>query len=341
MIQEAIARLVAGESLSQDEAATAMTEIMDGTPTPAQFGAFVTALRLKGETVDEIAGCASIMRARARQVTPAVPVIDTCGTGGVGAGHFNVSTAAAFVVAGAGQAVAKHGNRGVTRECGSADVLDALGTPIELTPAAVAQCLEEAGFGFMFAPAYHPAMKFATPLRREIGIRTVFNILGPLTNPAGARAQVLGVGDASIAERMATALGRLGIEHALVVHGDDGLDELSISGPSTIHELSGSSVETYRIEPEELGLQRAPLAAIRGGNPQENAAVLRQVLMGDSGPKRDIVLLNSAAALVAADRAADLREGIALAATSVDSGAANAALDNYIAVSQRVEGGTG
>ena len=197
MIQEAIARLVAGESLSQDEAAAAMTEIMDGTPTPAQFGAFVTALRLKGETVDEIAGCASIMRARAVQVTPSVPVIDTCGTGGVGAGHFNVSTAAAFVVAGAGQAVAKHGNRGVTRECGSADVLDALGTPIELSPAAVAQCLEEAGFGFMFAPAYHPAMKFATPLRREIGIRTVFNILGPLTNPAGARAQVLGVGDAA------------------------------------------------------------------------------------------------------------------------------------------------
>ena len=222
MIQEAIARLVAGESLSQDEAAAAMTEIMDGTPTPAQFGAFVTALRLKGETVDEIAGCASIMRARARQVTPAVPVIDTCGTGGVGAGHFNVSTAAAFVVAGAGQAVAKHGNRGVTRACGSADVLDALGTPIELSPPAVVQCLEEAGFGFMFAPAYHPAMKFATPLRREIGIRTVFNILGPLTNPAGARAQVLGVGDASIAERMAAALGLLGIEHALVVHGDDG-----------------------------------------------------------------------------------------------------------------------
>ncbi|MAG35551.1 MAG: anthranilate phosphoribosyltransferase [Dehalococcoidia bacterium] len=336
MIQEAISRLVAGESLSQDEAAEAMTEIMDGTPTPAQFGAFVTALRLKGETVDEIAGCASIMRARAVQVTPPGPVVDTCGTGGVGAGHFNVSTVAAFVVAGTGQAVAKHGNRGVTRECGSADVLDALGTPIELTPTAVAQCLEEAGFGFMFAPAYHPAMKFAAPLRREIGIRTVFNILGPLTNPAGARAQVLGVGDAGIAERMAEALGRLGIKHALVVHGDDGLDELSISAPSTIHELSGSSVETYRLDPEDVGLQRAPLAAVKGGSPKENAAVMRKVLAGDTGPKRDIVLLNSAAALVAADRAADLREGITLAATAIDSGAASTALDKYVAVSQRL-----
>ena len=338
MIQEATVKIVDGDSLTQEAAAAVMTEIMDGTPTPAQFGAFVTALRLKGETVDEIAGCAQVMRARAVQVTPPGPVVDTCGTGGVGSNPFNVSTAAAFVVAGAGQAVAKHGNRGMTRQSGSADVLEALGAQVELGPDAVRECLAQTGFGFMFAPLYHPAMKFAGPLRREIGIRTIFNILGPLTNPAGATAQVLGVADAAVAERMAQALGSLGSKHALVVHGYDGLDELSISGPSVVHELTGGSVRTYQVDPAELGLTPAPIDAVRGGTPAENAAALRQVLAGESGPKREIVLLNAAAALVAADRAGDLREGISQAAQSIDRGAAQTALKQFTTLSQRLGG---
>jgi len=333
MIRESIAKLVDGNSLSEEEAAAVMDEIMSGEATPAQFGAFVTALRLKGETVDEIAGMARVMRQKALRVSVAGPLLDTCGTGGDHQGTFNVSTAAAFVCAGAGLRVAKHGNRAMTSRCGSADVLEALGARIELTPQQVAECLERTGIGFMFAPAFHPAMKFAAGPRREIGVRTVFNILGPLTNPAGATAQVLGVAEPTLAEKMAQVLGRLGCEHALVVHGEDGFDEVSVSAPTQVWELAGGVLRRYRVEPSELGLAPAAAQDVRGGSPEENAAALRRVLSGERGALRDFTLLNAAAGLVAGDRAASLSEGMALAAEAIDSSAAREALERFVSVS--------
>ncbi|HEU4759295.1 MAG TPA: anthranilate phosphoribosyltransferase, partial [Dehalococcoidia bacterium] len=261
-------------------------------------------------------------------------VVDTCGTGGDAQGTFNVSTAAAFVAAAAGVRVAKHGNRAMSSECGSADVLEALGAKIDLSPEQVSQCIRECGIGFMFAQVFHPSMKHAAGPRREIGIRTVFNVLGPLTNPAGASAQLLGVARPELAPKMAAALQRLGVRRALVVHGEDGLDELSLSGPSTVHELREGRVRRYVVAPEEVGLKRAPLEALRGGSPEENASRLRRVLAGERGPLRDFVVLNAAAALLAAEAAPDLREGARLAEEAIDSGKARALLERFVAVTR-------
>ena len=330
MIREAIAKLVTGESLSEREAAQAMEEIMAGEATPAQFAAFVTALRLKGETVDEITGLASVMRARATRVHTSEPVVDTCGTGGDRAGTFNISTAAALVAAGAGARVAKHGNRAMTSHCGSADVLEALGVDLNLGPTRAAECLDSVGIVFLFAPLYHPAMRHAAAPRQEIGIRTVFNVLGPLTNPAGARAQVLGVAEPDLVEKVALALQRLGCKHALVVHGNDGLDEISLHAPTTVCEVRGERVTTYQIAPEEFGMERVPPSALAGGTADENAALVREVLAGREGPRRQVVLLNAAAALVAADLASDLMEGLHLAADAIDSGRALGKLSDLV-----------
>ncbi|MBI2939543.1 MAG: anthranilate phosphoribosyltransferase [Chloroflexi bacterium] len=336
MIREAIGKIVAGGDLTRDEASAVMGEIMSGEATPAQIGALVAALRLKGETVDEIAGFATVMRAKATPVRVSDPVLDTCGTGGDGRHTVNVSTGAAFVAAGAGARVAKHGNRAMSSQCGSADVLEALGVTINLDADRVARCIDEAGIGFMFAPLFHPAMKYAAGPRREIGIRTVFNLLGPLTNPAGAAAQVLGVGDTTLVPKLAAVLQQLGCRHALVVHGDDGTDELSISGPTRVCEVRGGDLRAFVVEPGDVGLSSAPLGAIRGRTAAENAATLRAVFQGEHGPVRDVVLLNAAAALVAADRAADLQEGIVLAARAIDDGAALDRLDRLVALSQQL-----
>jgi anthranilate phosphoribosyltransferase len=332
-IREAIDAIVThGRALSEHEAADVMREIMSGQATPAQVGAFLVALRVKGETVDEITGMARVMREHALAVPSAdLPgLVDTCGTGGDASGTFNVSTAAAFVVAAAGARVAKHGNRAMTSACGSADVLEALGAKIDLPPEQVARCIREVGIGFMFAQVFHPAMKNVAGPRREIGVRTVFNVLGPLTNPAGAAHQLLGVARPELAPLLAEALGRLGTRHALVVHGHGGLDELSLSGPSTVHELRGGVVREYTVSPKEVGLSQAPNDAIRGGSPEQNAAALRAVLDGRSGPLRDITMLNSAAALVAGDLAGDLKGGVRLAGRAVDSGAARDKLDAFV-----------
>jgi len=306
VIREAIARVVAAEDLSREEAATVMEEIMTGEATPAQFGALMVGLRLKGETVAEIAGFASTMRRLATPVTSSRPVVDTCGTGGDGHHTFNISTTAALVAAGAGATVAKHGNRSMTSQCGSADVLEALGVHLAMSPAQVEVCLDEAGIGFMFATLYHPAMKFAAGPRREIGVRTIFNVLGPLTNPAQAHAQVIGVATASLVPTMADVLALLGTHHALVVHGSDGMDEISICAPSAVAEVSNGNVKTRDISPEQFGFDRGSLADIRGGDAAHNAEITRQILDGELGPRRDVVLLNAAAALVAADLVPDL-----------------------------------
>jgi anthranilate phosphoribosyltransferase len=336
MIKEAIAALVSGRSLAADEAAQVMEEIMQGEATPAQFGAFVTALRLKGETVDEIVGLARTMRARAIPVITDGPVVDTCGTGGDGSLTFNISTTAAFVAAGAGLKVAKHGNRAMSSQCGSADVLEALGVKIDLNAEQVQRCLQEVGIGFMFAPAFHPAMKYAAVPRREIGIRTVFNILGPLTNPAGAKAQVLGVADESLVEKMALALQRLGCHHALVVHGEDGLDEITISGKTHVCELKGRHIVDYTISPEDLGLTSANSESLKGGSAKENAEMLCNILGGAAGPQRDAVLMNTAAVLLAGDKVETLRRGVELAQKTIDSGHALNKLEQLIKISQNL-----
>ncbi|MBI3973265.1 MAG: anthranilate phosphoribosyltransferase [Chloroflexi bacterium] len=343
MIVDAIARLIEGESLTLEQAAAVMEEIMEERATPSQFGAFVTALRLKGETVDEIAGMAQVMRRKALRVPTELPVVDTCGTGGDGSSSFNVSTAAAFVVAAAGRPVAKHGNRGMSSKCGSADVLEALGANIMLGPDGVARCIEQTGIGFMFAPAYHPAMKFAAPLRREIGIRTVFNVLGPLTNPAGARTQVLGVASAPIQGRMAGALARLGAERALVVHGLEGLDEVSIAGSTLVYDVAPGGVREYNVHPEQFGLSPATAQAVQGGDATHNAAIIRSVLSGapngeTTAARRDFVVLNAAAALVACGAAADMAAGVPLAADIIRSGTALAKLDEFVRASQALAG---
>ncbi|MBI2760852.1 MAG: anthranilate phosphoribosyltransferase [Chloroflexi bacterium] len=335
MIREAIDALVnQGRDLSEQEAAGAMSEIMEGEATPAQIGSFITALRVKGETVDEITGMARVMRSKALHVEVDGALIDTCGTGGDASGSFNVSTASAFVAAGAGLKVAKHGNRAMSSGCGSADVLEALGATIDLTPRQVAVCIREAGIGFMFAQSFHPAMRHAAGPRREIGIRTVFNILGPLTNPAGAGAQVLGVASPALAEKLALVLGRLGVRRAMVVHGEDGLDEISISAPTSVFDLCGGTVTRSRIAPEDVGLTSAPRAAIRGGTPQDNAEAMRRVFKGEDGPLRDFVLLNAAAALVVGGVADDLTSAVRRAGEVIDSGAAMTALERFVAVTR-------
>jgi anthranilate phosphoribosyltransferase len=334
MIKEAIDIVVKGKSLTMEQASQVMNEIMDGQATPAQFGAFVVALRLKGETVHEIAGMAQVMREKSVPVKVKGPLVDTCGTGGDGTKTFNISTTAAFVVAGAGVKVAKHGNRGMSSGCGSADVLDALGVKYDIDAAGVERCLEEIGIGFMFAPRFHPAMKFAVNPRKEIGVRTVFNILGPMTNPARAQSQLLGVFDDKLALTMAEVLGLLGCGHALVVHGEDGMDEITLGGKTTVCELKNGKVVRYYIEPDEFGFSRASINQLRGGTPQENADILRRVLGGEKGPYRDITLLNAAAALVAADLAKDLKKGVKLASDSIDSGIAMKKLEGLAKLTQ-------
>ena len=337
MIQDAIQMLVDGESLSADQASAVMNEIMTGEATPAQVGSFLTALRMKGETVDEIAGMARVMREKSLHVSVDGPVVDTCGTGGDGSGSFNISTTAAFVVAGAGVTVAKHGNRAMSGSTGSADVLESLGVKIALSPESVARCLNEVGFGFMFAQGYHPSMRFVAGPRREIGIRTVFNILGPLTNPAGADRQVIGIADPSMADRMARVLGQLGSRKALVVHGSDGMDEITITGPSTVWQLENGEVTEFEVSPGDLGLSISSADSIQATSAEHSARIVRSVLAGESGPARDVVLLNAAAALVAADRADSLAAGVDLAARSIDCGDAQAKLNAVVELSQSLE----
>ena len=336
-IKAAIAALVDGAHLTIDEAGAVMTEIMAGDATPAQIGAFLTALRIKGETVDEITGCARAMRRFALPVRPQrTDLIDTCGTGGDRSGTFNISTTVAFVVAGAGLGVAKHGNRSVSSQSGSADVLQALGLNLDLEPERVAASIDSVGFGFLFAPKLHPAMRYAIGPRGEMGIRTVFNLLGPLCNPAGARTQVIGVYSHAMIQPLAGVLKSLGSRAAYVVHGADGLDELSTTGVNQVAYFDEDSdmVIMGTLDGADFGLARPQLSDLKGGTAEENAALTRAVLDGERGPRRDVVLLNAAAALVAAGKAATLREGIAAAADIVDSGAARRTLDRAIEFSR-------
>ena len=331
-----LSRLLAGKSLSEEEAAACMDEIMEGAATPAQMAGFVVALRAKGETIDEITGLVRTMRRHGAKVHVSGEVLDTCGTGGDRTGTFNVSTAAAIVCAGAGVKVAKHGNRAASSRCGSADVLEALGVKIDLPPDGVETCIEEAGIGFCFAPVFHPAMRHAGAPRRELGIATIFNFLGPLTNPAGATRQALGVSDPRMVEKMVQTLGRLGSKRVLAFHGDQGLDELATSGPSEVYELDAGTVRQWTIDPAELGLPVAPLEAVAGGSAEENAATIRSVLSGETGPRRDIVVLNAAAGLIAAGRSEDMADGLVLAGDAIDSGEAMKRLDRLVATSVAV-----
>ncbi len=335
MIKEAIAKLVERQDLTEAEAEAAMTEIMRGEATPAQIGGFLTALRMKGETVAEVTGCARAMRRSATPVRPRCDgLVDTAGTGGDRSGTFNISTTAAFVVAGHGTPVAKHGNRSVSSRCGSADLLQALGVNLNLNAEQVAACIDEVGIGFLFAPVFHPAMKHAIGPRRELGMRTIFNLLGPLTNPAGARAQLIGVYDASLTEPLAHALAQMGTAAAYIVHGADGIDELSTTGVNRVTHLHKGQVRTFLLDPLDLGLPRARLSDLMGGTPEENAALTRRILSGEErGPKRDVVLLNAAAALSA--ESGDLAAGLEAARASIDSGRALAKLDALIAFSNR------
>ncbi len=337
VIEEAIAKVAARKSLSREEAAGAMEQIMAGEVTGAQFGALMMGLHLKGETVDEIAGFASVMRDRAVPVNAGESLLDTCGTGGDRSESFNISTTSAFVVAAAGARVAKHGNRGMSSQCGSADVLEALGVNVGLGAEGVERTIRETGIGFMFAPMFHPAMKHAVGPRREMKVRTVFNILGPLTNPAHARHQLLGVADGKVAAKMVEVLRELGSVHALVVHGEDGLDEITLNGPSRVYELKNEQIRSYEIAPEQFGLSRAPREALKGGDKATNAAITRAVLQGEPGPKRDVVLLNAAAALVAADLAGDISEGIQIAKLALDDGAGMAKLESLVQCSREAE----
>ncbi len=335
MIKDALFKVVSGIDLTTAEARGVMKEIMRGQATSAQIGAFLTALRMKGETAAEIAGCARAMRENAIEVKPKQKVlVDTCGTGGDNSGTFNISTTAAFVAAGAGLAIAKHGNRSVSSRCGSADLLQTLGANLELNPEQVARCIDEVGIGFLFAPMLHPAMKHALGPRQEIGLRTIFNILGPLSNPAGAKRQLLGVYNSDLTELMAEVLLALGAEHAFVVHGADGLDELSTTGQNRVSRLYNGRIETYALDPRELGLPRASLNDFAGGTAEDNAAITRALLQGEQGPKRDIVLLNAAAALVAGGKTEGLKEGMALAAEAIDSGKALGKMERFVEFSR-------
>jgi len=335
MIKEALSKIVSRNDLTMAEAREVMREIMKGEATQAQIGAFLTALRMKGETADEIAGCALAMRESAIAVKPkSNQLVDTCGTGGDGKGTFNISTTVAFVAAGAGLAVAKHGNRSVSSRCGSADLLQALGVNLELTQEQVAQCIDEVGIGFLFAPKLHPAMKYALGPRQEIGLRTIFNILGPLSNPAQAKRQLLGVYNSDLTELIAEVLRTLGAEHAFVVHGADGLDELSVTGQNKISRLYDGYIETYYLDPQDLGLPRARLSDLAGGSVEENAAITKALLAGEDGPKRDVILFNTAAVLIAGGKASSFSEGLGLAAEAIDNGSAQRKLHQLIEFSR-------
>ncbi|MDP7618706.1 MAG: anthranilate phosphoribosyltransferase [Dehalococcoidia bacterium] len=336
MIREAIGKLVDGGDLTQTEAIQVMNEIMEGEATPAQLAGFITALRVKGETVSEIAGLARVMRDKALRVEVPDPagLLDTCGTGGDASHTFNISTASALVAAGAGLRVAKHGNRAASSACGSADVLEALGVKIDVGPETVAKSIADAGIGFMFAPTYHPAMRHAAGPRRELGVRTVFNILGPLTNPARAGHQIVGVPRPELVETIANVLGELGTRHAIVVHGADGLDELSLSGPSIVAEYKNGAVITREVAPQELGLRHATVDQIQGGEIDRNRQIIENVLNGEPGPYRDMVVLNAAAALIAGDAATDFAGGIESARESLDSGNARERLETLVSVTQ-------
>jgi anthranilate phosphoribosyltransferase len=337
-VQQALARLLDGHDLSRDEARAVMNEIMEGEATPAQIGGFLVALRLKGETADEIAGCAEAMREHVLTVRPKRDdLVDTAGTGGDAARTINISTAAALVAAAAGAGVAKHGNRAVSSASGSADVLEALGFRLELPRAEIERSIDELGFGFLFAPTHHPAMRHAAPVRRELAARTVFNVLGPLTNPAGARAQVVGVYAPSLVRTIAEVLAQLGARRAFVVHGAAGIDELSPAGPNLVCEVVDGDVREREIDPLELGVPRCDPSELRGGSPGDNAEAIRAVFRGENGGKRSAILLNAAGAIAAAGHADDLREGLEVARTAVDSGAALARLDELIAFSQAAE----
>ncbi len=350
MIKEAIAKVVRGVDLTEMEMGVAMDEIMTGNATPAQIGSFVTALRIKGETVDEITGAARAMRSRATKVSlnnhlisidrdeinvEEETILDTCGTGGDGTNTFNVSTATAFVAAGGGVKVAKHGNRAVSSLCGSADVLENLGVKLEITRTDVERCIREVGIGFLYAPLFHGAMKYAVGPRQEIGLRTIFNLLGPLTNPAGASCQVLGVYDPDLTDKIAQVLKRLGTREAFVVCGEGTFDEISICGPTRVSHLKDGEVKTFNMTPEEYGFNRAAPEAITGGNAKKNARIIREVLDGEKGPKRDLVLLNAAAAFMASGLDKDFGGGIERARDSIDSGRAQEKLDNLIKFTQQ------
>lgn len=343
MITDALQRIAnQRESLTRAEARDVMTEVFSGSATDAQIAALLVALHMKGETVEEIVGFAEAIRAAAEPLplhenftlevsgTGRDALVDTCGTGGDASGTFNISTATAFVVAGAGVRVAKHGNRSLSSKCGSADVMEALGIKINLPTAVLASCLEEVGIVFLFAPAMHSAMKYVQPARRELRLRTIFNLLGPLTNPAKASAQVIGVYSLELVEKVAEALSMLGTHRAFVVHGLDGLDEITITGPTRIAEVREGTVRTYEVTPEEFGIQRAKLEDISGGDAASNAAIIREVLAGKKSPRRDVVLLNAAASLVAAGRAEHLSDALPLAAKSIDSGAATVKLNALV-----------
>ena len=339
MIKNVLPKLLRRENLSPAEAESAMTDIMGGTATPAQIGGYLIALRMKGETVDEITGSARAMRAHATKVEPdrsgGLPLFDTAGTGGDGAGTFNVSTAAAFVIAGTGRKVAKHGNRAASSACGSADVLSALGVNLELTPEGVARCINEIGIGFLFAPKFHPAMKHAVGPRKELGQRTIFNVLGPLTNPAGANQQLIGVYDSALTETIARVFGELGGAAAFVVHGHGGLDELTTTGPNRVSHLRDGKVTTFDLDADSLGLRRADPSDLKGGTPDDNAGIMRNVLSGNiNGALQDVVLLNAAAA-IAAD-SGNLADALAEARTSLDSGAALAKMEALVKLSSEL-----
>ena len=354
MIVDALHRIANHcEPLSREEARAVMSEVLTGKCTDAQIGGLLVALHMKGETVEEIVGFAEAIRHAATPLeiagnstidvsgTERDALVDTCGTGGDASGTFNISTATALVAAGAGVRVAKHGNRSVTSKCGSADVMEALGVNITLPPSQIAACLQEVGIAFLFAPAMHSAMKYVQPARRELRLRTVFNLLGPLTNPANASAQVVGVYSDDLVEKLAEALSMLGLHRAMVVHGSDGLDEITLSGMTRVAEVRDGQVRTYEVTPEEFGLTRAPLEAISGGDAPENARIIQEILSGKKSPCRDVVLLNAAATLVAAGRANHLSEAMPMATKSIDSGAAQAKLEGLVAFTQRHSASTG
>ena len=346
MIKEAIGKVVLRQDLTETEMIEVMNQIMGGEATPAQVGAFLAALRMKGETIEEIAGAARVMRDHATPIRVGKAldidreeinldretILDTCGTGGSGTKSFNISTTVAFVVSACGVKVAKHGNRSISSACGSADVLEALGVNLNVTPQQVESCINEVGVGFLFAPALHGAMKHAIGPRREIGIRSIFNILGPLTNPAGADRQVLGVYDEKLVEMLAKVLAKLGCRRGFVVHGQDGMDEITLTGPTRIAEINADQVSLSTIEPEDFGLRRCLLSDLQGGDAEENAAIVRDILTGNEGPKRDIVLLNSAYALVASGIVESVESGLQKARNTIDAGLAKAKLEGLVSL---------
>ena len=334
MIIEALKKIVDSQHLSDTEMAAVTDEIMTGKATDSQIAAFVTALRMKGETAEELTAAATVMREKVAPIDVSIEktstLLDTCGTGGDMMGTFNISTVSAFVIAGAGVCVVKHGNRSVSSNCGSADLIQALGINIDVSIRKVAECIEEVGFGFLYAPTFHGAMKYAATPRKEIGIRTIFNMIGPLTNPAMANTQLLGVYDHALTETFSIVLKNLGCKHALVVHGSDGLDEITITGDTTITELTGDEIKTYTIHPKDFGMTTGDVSDLKGGDIKENVRIARELLDGMKGAKRDVVLLNSAAGLVAAGQASDMMQGIKISAESIDSGKAMQILQKLV-----------